>query len=255
VDVNVAAVPDLALRRAILTAIDRDGARQHIHGDLLPPLRDHLIFPRLSPFFTDRLTATGFGSGDVAAARAILAQAGYTGYEAGTLTAPDGTVVPALRFVHLATNANRAAFVELARTDLAALGLTVAPTPTTAIDLGAVLSDGQFDLVIFGWGGGPLFTPRPSQFFRSDSGANFTRLADADIDRLVDLIPQQLDIADAAALTDQVVDRVLAEAAMLPLWDTLGFMFANDRVVNARDNLQTGLRAFSDPVAWGFRAD
>lgn len=155
VDVNMDSITDVALRKAIFTAIDRLDARGRIFGSLEPPLRNNHIFSQLSPYYQDLMSDRGYGSGDIEAARAILAEAGYTGYDTGDLVAPDGTEVPDVRLAFLASNTNRATFVELAQSYLADIGVTVVPAPTPPADLGTVLTSQDYDLVIFGWSGSP----------------------------------------------------------------------------------------------------
>jgi peptide/nickel transport system substrate-binding protein len=255
VDANMNTLTDPALRRAIFTVIDRADARQRIFGQLEPPFRNNHIFSQLSPFYADQMSATGFGSGDVAAARKLLSDAGYTGFDGGTLTAPDGTRVPDVRFAFLATNQNRGIFVELAQSYLADIGVTVVPAPTPPADLGTVLVGGDYDLVIFGWAGSPLFTNAPGQFWRSDSGSNFGKLNNARVDAITAEIPKQLDIADAARLANEAVGVVFEEAYVMPLWDSLNFMFAGNRLVNVRDNHVSSLRSLYNTQDWGIRAN
>lgn len=254
VDANTTTLTDPALRQAIFTAIDRADARTRIYGDLEPPYRNNHIFSQLSPYYEDAMSSTGYGSGDVAAARAILEEAGYTGFDGGTLTASDGTPVPDVRFAFLATNTNRATFVELAQSYLAEIGITVVPAPTPPADLGTVLVGGDFDLVIFGWSGSPLFTSAPGQFWRSGSGSNFGKYANSEVDALVDQIPLQTDIAESARLTNEAVQFIMEDAYVMPLWDSLNFMFTSDRLANVRDNHNSSIRALYNVTDWGILA-
>lgn len=255
VDANTVTLTDAALRQAIFTAIDRADARTRIYGDLEPPFRNNHIFSQLSPYYSDAMGGTGYGSGDVAAARTILQEAGYTGFDGGTLTAPDGTAVPDVRFAFLATNTNRQTFVELAQSYLAEIGITVVPAPTPPADLGTVLVSGDYDLVIFGWAGSPLFTSAPGQFWQSESGSNFGKYASSELDALVAQIPEQTDIAEAARIANEAVEIVLADAYVMPLWDSLNFMFASDRLANVRDNHNSSIRSLYNAQDWGILAE
>jgi peptide/nickel transport system substrate-binding protein len=255
VDVNMDSITDQALRAAIFTAIDREDARTRIYGDLEPPLRNNHIFAQLSPYYEDHLSATGYATGDADAARAILEAAGYTGAESGgTLTDPEGNEVPELRFGFLQGNENRATFTELAQSYLADIGLTVVPDPIPGDQLGTVLTTQDYDLVIFGWSGSPLFANASYQFYHSTSGSNFGKLNNAQIDELVDQVRNQLDIDVSAELVNQVVPQVLEEAYVLPLWDTLNFMFVSDQYINIRDNHSSSLRSLYNPADWGAAA-
>jgi peptide/nickel transport system substrate-binding protein len=255
-DFNLRTVSDVALRRAIFTAIDVDDARGRIFdASALPPRRGHHIFTAASPNYTDLVTPLNYGTGDVAAARAILADAGYSGMEggAGALRAPDGSVVPDLRFSFLAANQNRAIFVELSQGYLAEIGIRVAPSPTDA--LGATLVGGDYDLVVFGWSGSPLFTTAPQQFWKSDSGSNFGGLDNAEVDEAVTQSANQVNASDSVAFATRAAQIVLEEAYVLPMWDSLNFTFVSDRLANVRDNNFLSTRAQYNLKDWGILAN
>ena len=254
VDVNLEAISDVALRKAIFTAIDIADARQRIFGDLEPPFRTNHIFSQNSPYHEDHLTPTGYGTGDVEAARQILADAGYTGYDTGNLVDPEGNEVPDLRFAFLQGNENRATFTELTISYLSEIGITVVPTPIPADQLGTVLSNADYDLVIFGWAGSPLFAGAPHQFWHSTSASNFGHLNDPEVDRLAEEIQNQVNVEDSAALVNQLVPLILEHAYVLPLWDTLNFMFVSDDYVNIRDNHNDSLRSLYNSEEWGLLA-
>jgi hypothetical protein len=48
---------------------------------------------------------------------------------------------------------------------------------------------------------------------------------------------------------------VLEEAYVLPLWDTLNFMFVSDQYVNIRDNHNDSLRSLYNSEHWGLLAN
>jgi peptide/nickel transport system substrate-binding protein len=60
--------------------------------------------------------------------------------------------------------------VELAQSYLADIGMTVSCLLPDLTTLGAVLVGGDYDLVVFGWSGSPLFTQAPFQYWNSASG-------------------------------------------------------------------------------------
>jgi peptide/nickel transport system substrate-binding protein len=201
------------------------------------------------------VTPLGYGTGDVAAARAILAAAGYSGMDggAGALRAPDGSVVPDLRFSFLAANQNRAIFVELSQGYLAEIGVRVAPSPTDA--LGTTLVGGDYDLVVFGWSGSPLFTTAPQQFWKSDSGSNFGKFANDEVDDLVVKAANQVDASLSVEFVHRAALIVLQEAYVFPMWDTLNFTFVSDRLANVRDNNFSSTRAQYNLQDWGILAN
>ena len=255
IDMNMGSLADQALRQAIFTAIDTEDARTRIYGELEPPLRTNHIFSQSSPHHEDHLEGTGYGTGDADAARAILEEAGYTGAEpGGPLTDPEGEAVPEVRFAFLQGNENRATFTELTISYLDEIGITVVPEPIPGDQLGTVLGAADYDMVIFGWSGSPLFATAPYQFYHSTSGSNFGGLDNPQIDDLAEQIQNQVDIEQSAALTNQLVPLVLEEAYVLPLWDTLNFMFVSDQYTNIRDNHNSSLRPLYNVQEWGLSA-
>jgi peptide/nickel transport system substrate-binding protein len=254
VDVNMDTIPDQTLRQAIFTALDTEDMRSRIYGDLEPPLRTNHIFSSLSPYHEDKLTGTGYGTGDIDAARSMLEEAGYEGFDGGTLVDPDGNEVPEIRFAFLSGNENRAQYTELAQSYLADIGLTIIPEAIPGEQLGTVLGEADFDLVIFGWSGSPLFTTAPDQFYNSESGSNFGNLSNPELDELLPQIANQIDIADSAELANQAVEIVMEEAYSLPLWDTLNLSFVSDEYANIRDNHNSSLRSLYNMEEWGVLA-
>lgn len=257
VDVNMDSITDQALRQAIFTAIDIEDARERIWGalDELPSLRTGLFIPQFNEFHEDVLTETGYGTGDVAAARTILEDAGYTGFEAGEeLTDPDGEPVPQLDFAFLAGNENRDTFTQLTQSYLAEIGLNVEPASTPPDDLGTVLSEQDYDLVIFGWSGDPTITNGPFQFYNTASPSNFGKLDNPDIDSLTEEARNQSTLAETAEIHYQTARAVLEEAYVLPLWDTPDLMWVSDQYTNMRDNSAWQGRAFYNIGEWGAAA-
>jgi peptide/nickel transport system substrate-binding protein len=253
VDVNMDSLDDVALRKAIFTTLDTEDALSRIFGDLeeLPPLRTNFMFSETSQFHEDLMTE-GYGSGDVEAARAILEEAGYTGAESGgTLTDPDGEAVKDIRFAFLAGNENRNTYTQLAQSYLAEIGITVTPEAIPGDRLGTVLGEQDFDLVIFGWSGSPLFVNSSHQFYHSESGSNFGKLSNAELDQLVTDLRNQLELEDSATMANDAGRIVMDEAYSLPLWDTLNFTFVSDQYVNIRDNHNSSLRSFYNTQEWG----
>jgi peptide/nickel transport system substrate-binding protein len=257
VELNAAgpALADLALRRAILTALDTVQARKRIYGDVEPALRTSHFFEATSPHHDDVLAGTGFGSGDLDAARAILRGAGYTGADPGGSLAKGGVEVPDLRFVVIAGHPTRTTFVELVQAQLAAVGITAAPVPVPASSFLRTVSGGEFDLTVFAFDGGPLVVGAPAQLFHSDSPVNFTGVDDPEIDRVIDQIPSLVDLEAVAGAANDVARRAVGHATLLPLWDNPSFLFVRDGFANVQDNRNSSVRAFWNAEAWALAAN
>lgn len=249
------ALQDLALRKAIFTAIDTKDAVQRIFGDVAPPLRTNHFFPASSPHHRDLLATTGFGTGDLTAARKLLTDAGYTGAAKGEHLTKDGVAVPPLRFAFITENSARSSFVELAQTYLAELGLEVSPRGGAAATYGKTLGTGDYDLAIWALSSGPLFTNAPTQFFGQESPVNFNGFSDPTIDAALEDVLRHTDVEDAAAAANAADELVVGQAFNLPLWDTPAFAFATDRLVNVRDDTSSYVRAMYEMQAWGVRPE
>lgn len=238
-------------RRAIFTAIDTRDVRARLFGTLEPPLRTNHLFSVRSPHHKDLLTGAGFGTGDLDAARRILREAGYRGFEAGGQLTRNGEAVGDLRFAFLSGHPTRGTLVEVVQARLREIGITITPMAVPGNKFGATLLGGDFDLVVLAFDGGPLFTQTPALFFGSKSGVNFSRLSDPAIDTAAGQVLEQVSVGAAAAKANEVVGLVMQNASMLPLWDNLTFAFVRDGFVNVRDNLQSSVRAMYNIVQWG----
>jgi peptide/nickel transport system substrate-binding protein len=244
---------DVELRRAIFTAIDSAEIAQRNFGELFPDftLRSNAVFESESQYFQDKLEGTGQATGDVEAARAILEAAGYEGFNAGETLTLDGEQVGPLRL--RSTNAPaRVTSLNLQQSMLAEIGLEVNIELTD--DLGATLGERDYDMLQFGWSGSPLFTGTTDQFYHSESESNFGGYSNPQVD---DLIEQEREAAtpqESADLQNQALDLVVADAYVLPLYDTPVYIVVTDQYVNVRDNANTSLRGVYETAGWGLAA-
>jgi peptide/nickel transport system substrate-binding protein len=242
---------DLALRKAIFTALDIKDLRARLYGDVKPVLRTNPIFTPQSPYDKDVLTSTGYGTGDLTTARKLLSDAGYTGAAPGQHLTKQGAAVPDLRFAFIAGHPTRGPFVEIAQQRLSEIGITVKPVAVPGTNFGRARRDGDFDITIYGLNSGPLFTFAASSFFTTGSNVNFPGVSDPALDREAGAVLEETDVAAAAAHANAVASRLMAVAAVLPLWDTPTYVFVRDRYVNVRDNPLSQQRAMYDMAAWG----
>ena len=256
VDLNLKspALTDPALRKAILTALDVTDLRARLFGDVTPVLRTNPLFAPQSPFNKDVLKGTGYGTGDLAAAKNLLTGAGYTGAAAGQRLSKQGNSVPELRFTYLSGHPTRGTFVEVAQQRLGELGLTVKPVAVPGPDFLSTLRSGGFDLTIFGTNTGPMFTQAASGFYRTGGGVNFSGVSDPALDRAAAAVLKETDIAAAAVHANEVATRLMENAATLPLWDNPAYAFVRHGFVNVRDNPLSRQRAMYTIGAWGVSA-
>ena len=219
IDTNLNSEPlkDVALRQAIFTAINVADAIGRTYPDTEVSQRLNHFFGQKSKYFVDYLTPSGQGSGDLVKAAEILTTAGYTGAAEGEALTKDGTAVPSLTFRYGEGDATRTTFAELAQAQLALIGITLEIVAIPDGDLGTVLSEGDFDLVIFGWSGTPAFVAAPNQYF--ETGVNYGSYSFPEIDEAIAKIKTTVDVDEAAQYANEVDALAVPLALTLPLFD------------------------------------
>ena len=120
----------------------------------------------------------------------ILTEAGYTGAAEGQKLAKDGAEVPNLVFRFGEGDATRTTIAELAQAQLALIGITVDLKAIPDGELGTVLTESDFDLVIFGWSGSPTFVAAPNQYFQT--GVNYGNYSFPEVDTAIAVVPRVL---------------------------------------------------------------
>jgi peptide/nickel transport system substrate-binding protein len=219
IDTNLNSEPlkDVALRQAIFTAINVADAIERTYPDTEVSQRLNHFFGQKSKYFVDYITPSGQGSGDTAKAAEILTNAGYTGAAEGQKLAKDGTEVPNITFRYGEGDATRTTFAELAQAQLALIGITVDIVAIPDGELGTVLSEGDFDLVIFGWSGTPAFVAAPNQYF--ETGVNYGSYSFPEIDEAIAKIKTTTEVDEAAQYANDVDALAVPLALTLPLFD------------------------------------
>ncbi|QSB05768.1 ABC transporter family substrate-binding protein [Natronoglycomyces albus] len=256
IDLNVQNefLQDLALRQAIFTAINVDTLIERTHGLVMDvddvKKRTNHTFSVDSEYHVDHISETGQGSGDYEAAREILAEAGYTWDHNDRLLTEEGELVE-VTFSVMNGNANRQAVGEFSQHDLAQIGLGVSLVGYPSGDLADVLAEGNYDMIVYGWSATPAFTNYPIQHWHSTSGSNWGGLNNDDLDELLGTIKQTTDMDEAAARVNASVEAVVAEAYVLPLFDTPSLIMAHESLINVRDNWASSQRGMSNIAQWG----
>jgi peptide/nickel transport system substrate-binding protein len=227
---------DKALREAIFTAISRKDIIAKTVGQYAPdtqPLGSHNFFPGM-PAYTDHVTATGQGSGEIEKAKSILTTAGYK-IEGGKLLDKTGAAVPPLRMRYTTGNQLRQQSTELVAAAVKNLGIEIQPVQTD--NLGGTLSSGDFDLIIFAWVGSPLRIGAAKQIWGSTSSSNYGKWVNAESDKLIaeanGLVGED---AKAFELLNQADKLLTADAYVLPLFQREIFLAADKSYTNIRPN-------------------
>jgi peptide/nickel transport system substrate-binding protein len=243
---------DKALRQAIFTAINRQDI---ISKTVLPffptavPLNSHNYMPGTAGY-SDVITPTGQGAGDLAKAKSILEAAGYTGdSDGGHLTTKDGKQVGTLRFSYTQTNKLRETTAELVQASLKQIGIDVKLTPLPDL---SVLGSGDFDMIVFAWVGSP-FVSGNKDLWSTDGGGNYGHYSNTTVDS--DLAKAATDTDATQQATDfNAADQLMAQDAyVLPLYQKPVFIAVSNQFVNIRNNPTSAGPAYN-MQEWGVRA-
>jgi peptide/nickel transport system substrate-binding protein len=244
-----------ALRKALFTAEDTKNLIARTVGQFDSQVKQdgNLIFvPLQTKYYQDSTSGTGFGSGDITAAKKILTDAGYTGV--GTaLKDPQGKAIPTLRMRYTVGNTIRQTECQLFATSAKALGVKVNVESTDS--LGKTLGHDpahDFDIVVFAYVGGPLFVAGNAPIYQSGAGGNIMFYSNPQVDGLLKQAVTSTDLTAAASLMNQVSKQVVADAASLPLYEKPLFLAYHTKIGNIRDNA-TQLGPPFNGQEWGLK--
>ena len=138
--------------------------------------------------------------------------------------------------------------VQLIQQKLAEIGITANIDMTD--DLGAMTAESDYDIVQYGWSGSPWFATNPEQFWHSESGSNFGGYENEEVDELTENVTNASDLDEAADYANQAMEILVPEAYVLPIMAEPNYFFANDRLENVHDNLNSSYRATYNIGEW-----
>ncbi|QSB04699.1 ABC transporter family substrate-binding protein [Natronoglycomyces albus] len=253
INTNNEFLSDVELRKAVFTAIDVQGMVDRTFGLAVDDQvrKVNHSFSADSPYHFDAYANSTQGTGDHDAARQILADAGYEWDSNDNLLTPEGEQVT-FNFRAAVDDTIRSDIAEITQQQLADIGITVALDSIPAGDLGPVLSEGAYDLIVFGWSGSPLFATAPQQQWYTGSGSNFGDLSNEELDAVIEKILTTNDIDEAAAYTNEAIELLVEEAYVLPLVDQPVVIMADENLVNVRDNPSSSNRGLYNIGEWGY---
>jgi peptide/nickel transport system substrate-binding protein len=195
------------------------------------------------------VSASGQGSGDLAKAKKLLTDAGYTGV-GSALKNKAGDAV-SIRCSFTAGNTLRQQTCQLLQAQLGALGITVKPTPLD--DLGGTLDSGDFDLIIFAWTGAPFVVAGAQQLFKLKGGGDYGKNNDPAVEALIDKSSTETDPANVQDDLNKADALLTADAYNLPLFQKPTFLAAYANLANIRDNATSSGPPY-EVQTWGIRA-
>ena len=226
---------DEALRDAMFTAVNRQDIIDKTVGQFtekVRPLNNHNFMPQQEGY-QDVVSQTGHGTGDVNRARRILTDAGYR-IQGNQLIAPNGQQVLPMRIRYTVGNQIRQDQSELFAQYVRPLGITVNVQPTD--DLGATLTQGDYDIMVFAWVGSPFVFSGAQQLWTTGSESNYGQYSNPEVDRLINMAASTTDLQRARQQLNEA-DRIMAEDAyVLPIYQKPTFIALYNNVANVRNN-------------------
>jgi peptide/nickel transport system substrate-binding protein len=244
-----------ALRQAIFTAIPAQEIADRVFGSLYPDVtvRTNHVFDSGHEFHEDITTPTGQGTGNIEQATQILADAGFTGMDGGPgALAFEGETLPAFR-LRSGIGPELATSTQIQQDALGQIGIEV--NIETTEDLGATLAEADYDLMQFGWSGSPFFFNTGQQYWQSDSDSNFGGYSNPEVDALIAQEQQAATLEESAQLHNQMMQLVVEDAYVLPLYDRPVIIFVTDDYVGVRDNANTSVRGVYSNSGWGLAVE
>lgn len=235
------------LRTAMFTAFDRDDVLaktiQRIQPTAVP--LDNRMLVRNQAGYQDNLTKYGLGTGDAAQARKSLTAAGFTNAAlGGRLTAPDGTVIPALSLKYPMGNQIRQAESELFAADAARLGITVNVAPTDNLDATLAQTGGiyRYDLIAYSSLASTFPSSADQAAYTTGGAGNFGGYSNARVDRWLNdaALSEDQGASSQSAVTDylnKADDQISQDAYSLPIFQWPALIAFSPKLGNVRDNV------------------
>jgi peptide/nickel transport system substrate-binding protein len=241
---------DLALRKALFTAIDRDAILQATvkqFSDKAEVLNNRMLV-KGQPGYQDNVTSENLGAGKIDDAKKILTDAGYTGV--GSKLAKDGKAVPALRMRYTEGNKIRQTECELFQAAAAKLGVQV--TIQTTDDLGGTLDSRDFDVIVFAWVGTPFPNSANGPLYITKGGSNYPNYSNSVVDAALKDAAVQLDQSKAQEDLNKADLQITKDAVTLPLYQKPTFLAYLDTYGNIHNN-STSVGATYNIAQWGLK--
>lgn len=172
-----APLTDVAIRKAIFTAVDREALRKVRFNGLNweEPSSGSMMLLPFSKYYQDNYPVTETGP---EAAKKVLTDAGYKPNAAGIME-KDG-VAAAFKISNFGDDTTILAFAQTLQKQLQAGGMDVGIDQRASADFGKAMGSRDFSLAVSGYGVGSDATDAVKQFY--DSKTNENGLGDAELD-------------------------------------------------------------------------
>ncbi len=239
---------ELAVRRAIATAIDTEQLVDRLLRPVDPnaqPLGNRIWLTSHQPYQDH---SGGYGNGDTEAAKQLLEQAGWTLGGDGVYT-KDGKRLE-LRYATFTGDPRRTAEGQLLQAQLADAGIRLRIDNRPISTFFESVFDGDFDIADFFWN--VTFAISGNQdIYRTGGGGNPGGFSDPTVDALFQQAIGELDPARAAALGNQIDQRLWTQLPLLPLYQLQSVLAWREDLANV-GNSPAAEGPFWNAGSWGF---
>lgn len=249
-NVKTPGLGDIAVRKAILTGLDRTSMLKRTVGqfsDKAEVLGNHIYVNNQKEYVDN---SGGLGKGDVAGATKLLDGAGYTKGADG-IYAKGGKKL-SFRFSTTSGNALRETQGELFKTQMKAIGIDIKiDNSKSSVLFGERLPKHNFDIADFAWVATP-FASSNKGIYSTGGGQNYGQYSNPAVDKA---FKDANDILDAKKSTDayNAIDKqIWDDVATIPLYQKPTFIAYSDKYVNIGDNASSE-GPFWNVGTWGLK--
>ena len=232
---------DIRVRNALTIGINRKQIDTALVGPLgvsTDPLNNHVLLTNDQGYQDN---SGDLGTQDVARAKQLLDQAGWTSTDGGKTRAKDGKPLT-LRFVINSTSDSNKQLAEIVQNQLAAIGVQVTIVPVPGDDYYTkYVNVGDFDIaqVIFGGNAYPLSTAQP-EFANPTPGTggalniqqNYGRVGSPEIDNLFEQALSSLDRTQADKYANEADAAIWKLDTVVPLFQRPQIVAENPKLAN-----------------------
>ncbi|MEE2570353.1 ABC transporter family substrate-binding protein [Pseudarthrobacter sp. J64] len=180
-NINAGRITDVAVRKAIFTAADREAIRNVRFNGLnwTEPNPGSMMLMPFSEYYQDNYPVTETGT---EAAKEVLKEAGYTENAAGIME-KDGQPVT-FKIANFGEDPSNLATVQTLQAQLQAAGMDVGIAQYGAAEFGKVMGTREFDLSMSGYSVSPDATNSVRQYYHSSVDLN--GLGDSELDARIE---------------------------------------------------------------------
>ncbi|MFK0073234.1 ABC transporter family substrate-binding protein [Arthrobacter woluwensis] len=220
------AMQDVAVRKAIFTAIDREAIRKVRFNGLNweEPDSSSLMLMPFSKYYQNNWPVTEQGA---EAAKKVLSDAGYAPNDKGIMT--KGGKAVSFKITNYGDDPTQLASTQTLQKQLQAAGMDVGIDQIGQAEFGRVLGEREFDVISSGYTVGSDSTDVVKQFYESKTNVN--GLGNADLDKR---------IADIQGVEDDVQrnkDAMNVEKDYMKQYFTMGSVFNGPQIIFVRKGL------------------